>query len=108
LMPEIKLVTWNIYGTLLAIDGGSLVFEHANKFVMDLALEKTVQEFKMWGSMTRKPGQPADYLLQLYRKGLNDQRLAPSPKEKYPELSVERIWEGIVKTLLQKDYRFDA
>jgi FMN phosphatase YigB (HAD superfamily) len=107
-MPEIKAVCWNIYGTLLALSEGELLFEHPQKFVMELALDKTLQEFKMWGSMSRKPGQPAEYLSQLYRKGLDEQRLAPSRREKHPELSAERIWEGIVKKLLQKDYRFDA
>jgi hypothetical protein len=58
-MSDLKVVTWNIYGTLLSISGGDLVFEHPDRFVMDLALEKTVQEFKMWGSMSRKPGKPA-------------------------------------------------
>ena len=42
---------------------------------MDVALDKTVQEFKMWGSMTRRPGQPADYLRQLYTTALTEQRL---------------------------------
>jgi FMN phosphatase YigB (HAD superfamily) len=30
------------------------------------------------------------------------------PNEKYPEVSSDRIWEAIVKKLLQKDYKFDA
>jgi len=107
-LPDIKAVCWNIYGSLLTIFGGELVFEHPQKFVMEIALDKTLQEFKMWGSMSRKPGQPAEYLQQLYRKGLDEQRLAPSPREKYPEQSAERVWEGIVKKLLQKEYKFDA
>ena len=40
----------------------------------------------MWGSMSRKPGQPAEYLGQLYRNVYSDHRLAPSPGEKYPEI----------------------
>ena len=107
-VPKIRLVTWNLYGTLLAISGGDLVFEHPQKFIMDLALDKTVQEFKMWGSMSRKPGQPSEYMGQIYNKVLAEQRLAPSPGEKFPELLAERIWEAILKKLLQKDYKFDA
>src|SRR5439155_29929 len=64
----VRVVTWSIYGTLLAISGGELYLAHPNKFVMDVALDKTIQEFKMWGSMSRKPGQPADYLAQIYDK----------------------------------------
>ena len=28
--------------------------------------------------------------------------------EKYPEVSAERVWEALIKKLLQKDYKFDA
>jgi FMN phosphatase YigB (HAD superfamily) len=107
-LPDIRVVTWSIYGTLLTISGGELLFEHPQQFVMDLALDKTVQEFKMWGSMSRKPGQPADYLRQLYTKALTDLRMVPSRGEKFPEIRAERVWEDILKKLLQKEYKFDA
>src|SRR5262245_10021575 len=107
-LPDIRAVTWNCYGTLLAISGGELFFEHPQKFLMDVALEKTVQEFKMWGSMSRKPGQPSEYMGHLYGTALAELRMAPSPGEKYPEVAVERIWENILKRLLKKEYQFDA
>jgi FMN phosphatase YigB (HAD superfamily) len=101
-------VSWNIYGTLLSISTGQLFFEHPDKFVMDIALDKTVQEFKMWGSMYRKPGQPADYMREVYGRVLSDLRMAPSPGEKHPEISAEKLWESLLKKLFQKDYKFDA
>jgi FMN phosphatase YigB (HAD superfamily) len=107
-MPQVRVVTWSLYGTLLHIFGGELLFEHPQKFVMDIALDKTVQEFKMWGAMTRKPGQPAEYMGEIYRRVLTDLRLAPSLGEKYPEILSEKIWEAIVKKLQQKGYQFDA
>ena len=107
-LPDVRAVTWNVYGTLLAIAGGELYFEHPQKFIMDLALDKTLQEFKMWGSMSRKPGQPAEYLGQIYAKVLAEQKLAVVPGEKFPEVSSHRLWEAIIKKLLQKDYQFDA
>ena len=107
-MPEIRAVTWSIYGTLLAIGGGELYFEHPVKFIMDVALDKTIQEFKMWGAMSRKPGQPADYLRQIYKNLLDEQRTVPAGPEKYPEISAERLWEAFIKKLMQKDYQFDA
>lgn len=107
-LPGLRAVAWNVYGPLLRISGGDLVFVHPNKFVMETALEKTVQEFKMWGSMSRKPGQPSEYLLQLYQKALDEQRLAPSPGEKHPEILADKVWENILKKLFQKDYQFDA
>src|ERR1019366_1067272 len=106
-MPHVRAVTWNLYGTLLNTFNGQLLFEHPNKFVMDIALDKTVQEFKMWGSMSRKPGQPADYMGEIYRRVLSDLRLAPSPGEKHPEILSERLWEAIIKKLNQKDYKYD-
>jgi FMN phosphatase YigB (HAD superfamily) len=107
-MSGLRAVSWSIYGTLVAIGEGELLCEHPQKFIMDLALEKTVQEFKMWGSMARKPGQPSEYMGQLYNKALTDLRMVPSRGEKFPEILVERIWENILKKLLQKDYKFDA
>jgi FMN phosphatase YigB (HAD superfamily) len=107
-MPQVRAVTWSLYGTLLNIFSGQLLFEHPDKFVMDIALDKTVQEFKMWGSMVRKPGQPSEYMGQIYRGVLTDLRLAPSHKEKHPEISSERVWEEIVKKLQKKDYKYDV
>jgi FMN phosphatase YigB (HAD superfamily) len=107
-LPEIRAVVWTAYGTLLAISGGELLFEHPNQFVMDIALDKTVQEFKMWASMTRKPGQPAEYLRQMYTRVRNELVLTLSPGEKYPEVLAEQVWEGIIKKLLQKEYQWDV
>ncbi len=104
----IRAVLWNVYGTLLAIPTGELVFEHSQPFVMSMALEKTIAEFKMWASMSRKPGAPSEYMLYLYRSQLDEQRLAPSPAEKHPEFLADRLWEGLIKKLFQKDYAFDA
>src|SRR5262245_50847949 len=73
-LPGVRLVTWNIYGTLLGITGGEFYLEHPHEFIMELALDKTLQEFKMWGAMTRKPGQPASQLALLYRRALEQQR----------------------------------
>jgi FMN phosphatase YigB (HAD superfamily) len=107
-LPQVRAVLWNVYGTLLAVSGGELLFEHPQPFVMSVALEKTIQEFKMWGSMSRKPGQPSDYLQQVYKNLLDEQRLGPGGGEKYPEVASDRLWEAVVKRLLQKDYQFDA
>ena len=75
---------------------------------MDVALDKTIQEFKMWGSMSRKPGQPAEYLGQIYQQVLLEQQTGAVGGEKYPEIAADRVWEAILKKLLQKDYKFDA
>lgn len=107
-MPHVRVVTWNLYGTLLNTFNGQLLFEHPQKFVMDIALDKTVQEFKMWGSMSRKPGQPSEYMGEIYRRVLTDLRMVSSPNEKHPEVLSERIWEEVVKKLQKKDYKYDV
>jgi FMN phosphatase YigB (HAD superfamily) len=107
-LPKVRAVLWNVYGTLLALPGGALLFEHPQELLMNVALDKTVQEFKMWGSMSRKPGEPAKYLAQLYAQALLDQRGVLAGRERHPEIASERVWESILKKLFQKDYKFDA
>lgn len=107
-LPQVRVVLWNIYGTLLRIAGGELWFEHPQEFVMNIALDKTIQEFKMWSSMSRKPGQPADYMKQLYDSVLIEHRAVPGGTEKYPEVGSDRVWEALIKKLFHKDYKFDA
>ncbi len=107
-LDGIRAVLWNVYGTLLAIQLGDLVFEHPTAFIMSNALDRTIQEFKMWASMSRKPGQPAEQMHNTYNRFLNEQRSVPGGTERHPEVCAERIWEAILKQLLQKDYKFDA
>ena len=64
----VRAVLWNVYGTLLAIPGGELKFEADLEFVTDAAFDKTIQEFKMWNSMSRKPGAPSAYMWKCSRK----------------------------------------
>jgi len=106
-LEGIRAVLWTVYGTLLAVPEGELKFEVSNEFLMNVALDKTIHEFKMWGSMSRKPGQPAEYMREVYKKALDEQRLAPSAG-KNPEVLSEKVWESIIKKLFQKDYAFDA
>lgn len=107
-LPDVRAVTWNVYGTLLAISGGDLVFEHPQEFVMDVALDKTIQEFKMWNSMFRKPGKPAEQLRGFYGRLLEQQRLVAGGADKVPEVCAARLWEAWVLKLFEKDYTFDA
>jgi hypothetical protein len=107
-LPEVRVVLWNVYGSLLAIAGGELLLEHPQQFIMDAALDKTIQEFKMWGSMSRKPGQPAEYMRSIYDQVLIEQRSLPIGATRSPEVAADRVWEAIIKKLLQKDYRWDT
>src|SRR5262245_20584983 len=104
----VRAVFWTVYGTLVAIPQGELVFEHPQDFVTDAALDKLIKEFKMWNSMSRKPGAPSAYMKELYRKALTPLKLAPGGTEKHPEVQAERAWEDIVKKLFQKEYVYDT
>ena len=106
-MP-VKAVFWTVYGTLVAVPHGELQFEHPQDFVTAAALEKVIKEFKMWQSMSRKPGAPSEYMRELFNKALTMLRLTAGGGEKFPEVQAERVWDDIVKKLQQKEYTFDA
>jgi FMN phosphatase YigB (HAD superfamily) len=105
---RVKAVFWTVYGTLVAVPQGELLFEHPQEFVTEAALDKVIKEFKMWNSMSRKPGAPAAYMKELYRKAVTTLQLTGSGAERYPEIQSERVWEDIVKKLFQKDYTYDT
>ena len=98
-LPKIRAVTWNVYGTLLCIAGGEFVRDHPQKFIMDLALDKTIQEFKMWKSMSRKPGHPAEYMRLMIENVVGELNFQGEKNERHPEIPVERIWEGIIRKI---------
>ncbi len=108
-IPGIRVVTFSIYGTLVRISGGELSFLHPEKFMMEAALEKTIQEFKMWPAMSRKPGKPSEYLGRMYEQILDEVRAARSSgSERSPEVRADNVWERIVKRLMKNDYAFDV
>jgi hypothetical protein len=103
----VKAVMWTVYGTLVAIPHGELQYEPPpgplGDFVFENALEKTIKEFKMWNSMSRKPGKPSEYMGELYKKAVATLRLTGGG-----EARSELVWEDIVKKLQQKEYTYDA
>lgn len=106
-MENIRGVTWNLYGTLLRITDGELLFVHPQAIRMEVAIEKTIHEFNMWNSMTRKPGKPSDSLLPKYQNALEDARLRSSNRKgDFPEINSAEIWRRMLG-LLKKDYRYD-
>jgi FMN phosphatase YigB (HAD superfamily) len=108
-LPDIRVVTFSVYGTLVGISGGELYFVHPEKFIMEAALEKTIQEFKMWQSMSRKPGKPSEYMRKMYTEDLEKVRIARgSSTERYPEVQSNEIWQLIVRRLMKNEYQFDA
>ena len=107
-LKGISAVTFNIYGTLLHISDGSLLFDHHQQLRMQIALDKTIQEFNMWNSMSRKPGAPWEYMLSQYQKLLQDQQISGNvPKGEKPEINAFEIWKHLIVRLQKNEYTFD-
>lgn len=107
-LPGIKAVTWSVYGTLLNIDQGRLLHSHPQEIRMQIALEKTIKEFNMWYSMTRKQGQPWEGMLHQYNK-IREEMGLKSTKRKgdFPEIDSTKLWKKIIERLQKKEYSYD-
>ena len=108
-LPGIRLVTFSVYGTLVAISGGELYKVHPEAFVMEAALEKTIHEFKMWPSMSRKPGKPSEYMRKIYEQICDELSLAVGSADgRYLETRSHDVWQRVVQRLIKNDYEFDV
>lgn len=108
-LTAIKAVSWNVYGTLLRIADGELLFQHPQAIRMEVALDKTIQEFNMWNSMTRKMGQPWEYMLQKYVHALEEQQMASSGRKgDMVEVNSAKLWLKLIGMLDKKDYQYDT
>lgn len=107
-LEGIRAVTWNVYGTLLRIDQGQLMHLHPQQLRMQVALEKTIKEFNMWYSMSRKPGQPWEYMLRQYSDMIEEARMAGTKKKgDVPEVNSSKVWHKILDRLLKNEYQWD-
>jgi len=107
-LPEIRAVSWCVYGTLLQIHDGRLHHSHPQVLRMQVALQKTIEEFHMWNSMSRKPGQPWEYMLTQYAKLVEEARLQSTKRKgDTPEVDSVKVWHKLVSRLLQNEYEFD-
>src|SRR5579863_1545319 len=107
-LAGIRAVTWSVYGTLLTLAEGRLLFLHPDPLCMEVALDKTIHEFNMWNSMSRKPGAPWEYMFYQYKNLVEDRHLAASPQQgEAPEVDAARIWEVLIERLGKKDFSWD-
>jgi FMN phosphatase YigB (HAD superfamily) len=105
----IRAVAWNIYGTLLRITGGRLYHVSPEPLRMQIALEKTIEEFAMWNSMTRKPGAPWELMLRWYTEIVEQLGMVGTRhKGETPEINSADVWRKVVARLGQKEYEYDA
>ncbi|NOX53097.1 MAG: HAD family hydrolase [Planctomycetes bacterium] len=107
-LPGIRAVTWNVYGTLLHISDGQLLLMHPQELRMQVALEKTIEEFHMWQSMSRKPGAPLEYVLIQYKRLVEDAEMAGTDRPgDFPHVDAVRIWRKLIDRLLENEYTYD-
>lgn len=107
-LKNIAAVTFSVYGTLLHISDGCLLFDHEQQLRMQIALDKTIKEFNMWNSMSRKPGAPWEYMLSQYRNFLQDQQFSGKvAKGEKPEINSSEIWKQLIIRLQKNEYIFD-
>lgn len=108
-IPEVKVVFWDTYGTLMRISDGELKRRVDDDLRMQIALEKTLEEFSMWQSMTRKPGAPWRYLMTQYEELL--ERLQMTKRcdiGDFPKIGLNEIWLKVLERLMKKDYTWDS
>jgi len=104
----IAAVTFSVYGTLLHIADGCLLMDHQQQLRMQIALDKTIKEFNMWNSMSRKPGAPWEYMLSQYRNLVEDHQISLKvPKGERPEINTADIWKQLIERLQKNEYTFD-
>ena len=108
-LPGVKAVAWNVYGTLLRITDGDLLLLPAQEIRMQVALEKTIHEFNMWQSMTRKAGAPWEHLFTQYKNVLEEMQLTvPAKKGDVGQVSSTKLWRKLISRLEQKEYQYDV
>jgi FMN phosphatase YigB (HAD superfamily) len=107
-LDGIRAVTWGVYGTLLTLAEGRLLFLHPDLLCMEVALDKTIHEFNMWNSMSRKPGAPWEYMFYQYKRLVDERLLAASPVPgEAPEIDAAGIWQVLIERLGKKEFSWD-
>jgi len=105
-VQPVKAVIYCGLGTLWLASGGEPELLPSDEVMRKIALDKTISEFKMWASMSRKPGEPADYMEVLVSQ-LADKVTAASLTTQRTEIRLEHVWQGVVDRLLQREYAYD-
>ncbi len=107
-LRDIRAVVWNVYGTLLHLSDGQLRQQPEKKLFMQVALEKTIKEFNMWHSMSRKPGAPWEYLYRQYMTLIDDAELEGTERKgDKPHVSSVAIWKKLIGRLQKNKYEYD-
>ncbi|MCA9116720.1 MAG: HAD family hydrolase, partial [Planctomycetaceae bacterium] len=104
----IRAVTWSVYGTLVRIADGKFLFDPPQQLRIQIALEKTIEEFNMWNSMYRTPEAPWEAMYRQYRKLLDERGMAGTQRRgEFPEVRAADIWRTLITRLQEKEYTWD-
>lgn len=109
-LAGIRAVIWSGYGTLMLTPGSEVHLLNPDAIMRRISLEKTIQEFKMWQSMSRKPGEPSQYMATIIEQ-IVSQKLAATTGlgvGNKPEYRIEKVWDAVLDRLVQKDYAYDV
>lgn len=107
-LPGIKIVLWDIYGTLLRTPDGGFTLQPEAEVRLQVALEKTIHEFNMWHSMYRKPGPPWQSMINQYRDYV--ERLAMVGTKRrgdFTDVNSVHVWRAILDRLFDKEYTYE-
>lgn len=107
-LEGVRIVLWDIYGTLLRVSGGSFCLTPQPQTPLEVALEKTIHEFKMWHSMYRKPGPPWQSMIAQFLE--YHERLSMAAVRRtgdFVDPDLIDIWEAIISRLFDKEYSYD-
>ena len=106
-LAGIRVVLWDVYGTLLRITDGRFTLQPAQEIRLQVALDKTIHEFNMWNYLYRKPGPPWQSLIGLYQSTLDRLKMQAAAPGDTPEVNLTDLWAALVVKLLEKDYPID-
>jgi FMN phosphatase YigB (HAD superfamily) len=104
----VRALAFDVYGTLLRISDGQLLLQHPQTLRMEIALEKTIKEFNMWNSMTRRPGAAWEGMIVRYTRVLDELRLSTTHAiGDLPEVDTALLWMKLIRQLQQKGYSYE-
>lgn len=107
LLPGIRAVMWDVYGTLLRVSDGHFTFFPDDEARLQIALDKTIHEFNMWNHMYRKPGPPWQSMIGIYRSTIERQSMQASAKGNVTEVNLVDVWRVLIGKLFEKEYTYD-
>lgn len=108
-LPGIRVVLWDIYGTLLRTPDDSFTLFPKPEIRLQVALDKTIHEFNMWNHMYRKPGPPWQSMINQYRDYIDRATMvAPKHRGDFTQVNLVAIWRSIINRLFDKEYVYDS